>query len=195
MLAITGGKFKGRALVSPRGEKTRPTLAKIRQALFNSLQFETPGARVADLFAGTGALGIEALSRGAEWVCFVDGDRDAQWAIQSSIKNLQIPAQQFFLSKEKIEGTASSVEKILARFAPFDLIFIDPPYEIDTGLLLLSHLDRFLSESGIVVLEWDPKKGPFSSVPDLVGKLEKIREKTYGDTWLTHYKKLNTESV
>ncbi len=125
MLRITSGIYRGRMLKTPPGDQTRPTQARLRQALLNSIQADLPGARVLDLFAGSGALGFESLSRGAERVIFVESARGAASVISQNAKVLQIEGQ--------VSIQTQSVEVFLERSdrfgAPFDVIFADPPYE------------------------------------------------------------------
>lgn len=123
-LRIIAGKLKGRKLRSVRGTKTRPTADRIREAIFNILAFQIQESTVLDLFAGTGALGIEAMSRGAESVVFVDVDNDSVSVLQENIKSLSL------------ESTAKIFRWDLTRNlnclgslrSAFNLIFMDPPY-------------------------------------------------------------------
>lgn len=123
-MRIVGGKFKGRRLFVPRGLDVRPTADRVREAVFSILAAEVEGARVLDIFAGTGALGLEALSRGAARAVFVDRRSQALKTIKRSVEALGL------------EGSARIVRTDLSRgpgglrqeTGPFDLIFMDPPY-------------------------------------------------------------------
>ncbi|MBU6374944.1 MAG: 16S rRNA (guanine(966)-N(2))-methyltransferase RsmD [Bdellovibrionales bacterium] len=197
MLRITGGQFGGRKLHSPADSgphagKTRPTQAKLRQALFNTLQFEVAGARVLDLFAGAGTLGFEALSRGAASVLFVEASRPVCKLIERNATDLGIRDSVEVLT-EKVEKSGSQLE----RAGPFDLVLADPPYLMGVELDLLSgkwfDWRKLLSPGGKLYVEWGRTKSQFRDLPDEValpekgGALIKIREKNYGDSILTTY--------
>jgi 16S rRNA (guanine966-N2)-methyltransferase len=149
-MRIIAGEWRGRPLAAPEGRATRPTSDRAREGLFSMLQsrlgsFE--GLRVGDLFAGTGALGLEALSRGAAHCLFVDNDRDAIAAIR---RNLGA-----FDAEQRAEIRTQAVEYAVPPPAPCDLLFLDPPY--DSGLAEMA-LDRvcnagWVSPGGFVSLE------------------------------------------
>jgi 16S rRNA (guanine966-N2)-methyltransferase len=184
MLKITGGDFRGRILQVPHHQKTRPTLGKLRQALLNSLQRELPGARVLDLFAGSGALGFEALSRGAQEVVFVEMARSALKIIEKNSETLDV--------KGKVRLIGAPIPAALTQlepFLPFDLVFADPPYEAGWEIKLLMHLpwERLLVSGGYFCLEWGIQKSVVTDLPDRVPFLVKVREKNYGDSMLTTY--------
>lgn len=136
-MRVIGGADRGRRLRSPRGLRTRPTADRVREALFDILGPAVDGMRVLDLFAGTGAVGIEALSRGAARAVFVERDRDALRALRANLAALR-------LSRERarvIAGDALAVLPVLvASEAPFDLIFLDPPYAGDATPRVLAAL-------------------------------------------------------
>jgi 16S rRNA (guanine(966)-N(2))-methyltransferase RsmD len=185
MLRLTGGEFRGRSIQTPSGRSTRPSQAKLRQALFNSLQFEVPEARVLDLFAGSGALGFEALSRGASRAVFVESDRAACQLIQKNRDELRVG--------DRCVVIEASVDQCAARLRgepPFDLILADPPYEAGWELRLLREWDwaAILKPGGAFVLEWGVQKSQAAELPDAAGPLRKSREKNYGDSVLTTYR-------
>jgi 16S rRNA (guanine966-N2)-methyltransferase len=187
MLRLTGGIFRGRTIQSPSTNQTRPTQAKLRQALFNSLQSHIPEARVLDLFAGSGALGFEALSRGATEIVFVESARNAIKLIEQNAETLEVEDQIHIL-----RDSAHSITTKLAQFAPFDVILADPPYEEGWELKLLTTWpwSDLLTPDGHFCLEWGLKKSVVTALPDRVPFLEKVREKNYGDSVLTTYKRL-----
>ena len=124
-MRIISGQFRGRALIAPAGDATRPTADRVREALFSMLasrvgSFE--GLRVFDGFAGTGALGLEALSRGCAAATFVEKDADAVAALKRNIATMKAPAEM------RITVTASPVEALGHAIAPHDIILLDPPY-------------------------------------------------------------------
>lgn len=185
MLRITSGVFRGRMLKAPPGDRTRPTQARLRQALLNSLQVSLPQARVLDLFAGSGALGFEALSRGADWVTFVENSRAAVSVLSENARLLRVENQ------TKIQN--QSVEVYLAQSQGavelFDLVFADPPYEEGWEMKLLEQVqwENWLAPGGSLCLEWGVQKSQVKTLPDRVGVLVKAREREYGDSVLTTY--------
>lgn len=166
-MRVISGEFGGRKLLAPDGLTTRPTTDKVRQAVFNSLgsMGVIEGAAVADLFAGSGALGIEALSRGAATAVFVERDRSALSALRTNIESLGL-------------GTRSTVHATdVMAWVPamrgIDIAFIDPPYGFDAWPALLAVLDATL-----VVAESDH---PVDEVPGW----QQLRTKRYGRTHVT----------
>jgi 16S rRNA (guanine966-N2)-methyltransferase len=127
ILRIIGGRHRGRRLRFPAGVEIRPTPDRVRETLFNWLQMRMEGARVLDLFAGSGALGLEALSRGAAQVTFVEQDRRAAQAIEALIK--EWGEQSAIVTSADAAGWLAKTKPA----TPFDIVFLDPPY--DTGLL------------------------------------------------------------
>ena len=150
-MRIIAGQFRGRPLVSPAGQATRPTADRVREALFSMLasrigSFE--GLRVADLYAGSGALGLEALSRGAAHATFVENGPRAQDAIKANAAKLGVSNRTQILS-----GSATA----LPRSEPFDLIFADPPYAKGSGSAVVSAVSRagWLAPGGWMSVETD----------------------------------------
>ncbi len=136
-MRIIAGAWRGRKLTAPKGEATRPTADRMRETLFNMLTsrlgaFE--GFAVADLFAGSGALGLEALSRGAAYCRFVEQDRAALEAIRANIAALD--------ARARTEVETGSVMTLRAAAAPYDLILADPPYQSGAGVVALDRLLR-----------------------------------------------------
>lgn len=189
MIRITGGEFKGHPLATPPDLKTRPTAAKLRQALMNSIQFEVEGARVLDLFAGSGALGFETLSRGAELAVFIELSKVAVQAIEKSIKTLRVESR-----AKLISGSVEKAWEQAAAIGVYDIVFADPPYSEGWEMKLLGELpwERLLAPGGLFCLEWGKKKSQVETLPEKISGLEKIREKTYGDSILTHYRRNET---
>ena len=147
ILRIIGGKHRGRRLRFPAGVTIRPTPDRVRETLFNWLQPRIAGARVLDLFAGSGALGLEALSRGAAHVRFVEKDRRAASAIDTLISEWQETGAQVTCA-DALGWLAQS-----AGSAPFDIVFLDPPYDaVDLDTLVAAGA-RQLSDAGVLVLE------------------------------------------
>ena len=153
-MRVVGGQFRGRALATPKSTETRPTSDRVREAVFNILAhgrggFEMEGARVLDLFAGTGALGVEALSRGAGCCMFVEVDATARGSIRENVETLGLTgATKIFRRDASDLGTAG-------KYAGFSLLFADPPY--DTGLaakaLTSAAAGGWLTTGAIAVVE------------------------------------------
>jgi 16S rRNA (guanine966-N2)-methyltransferase len=192
LIRLTGGEFRGRIIKTPRGETTRPTQARLRQALFNSIQTLISEARVLDLFSGSGALGFESLSRGAQSVVFVEDSRPALKMIQANARDLGV--------QDRISLISLPVEKSfseLLKLGPFDIILADPPYAggWETKLLQTLPWHELLAENGHFCLEWGVQKSEASELPDAVSsentpaRLVKVREKNYGDSALTTFKR------
>jgi 16S rRNA (guanine966-N2)-methyltransferase len=164
---VVAGEFRGRRLAAPRGVRTRPTADRVREALFSMLG-DVSGARVLDLYAGSGALGIEALSRGAESAVFVERDPRSVATIERNLESLG-------LEQEVVRQDAV---RFLARTeGMFDLVFCDPPYDSASRLAgpLTEHLPDVTSEDARIVTESD-KRNPLELPFPLV------TERTYGDT-------------
>lgn len=171
-MRVIAGEFGGRKLVAPEGNTTRPTTDKVRQAVFNSLTSMgvLEGAVVADLYAGSGALGIEALSRGAERCIFVERDRNALHALRDNIATLQID--------KRATVYASDVLAWVPAMRGVDIVFVDPPYQFDQWHALLGKVD-----AGMVVAESDQ---PVEAHPGW----EVLRSRRYGRTWVTLLERL-----
>ena len=153
-MRIVGGTFKGRRIASPTSDKTRPTSDRLRESLFNRLAhsiegFDLEGARVLDLFAGTGALGLEALSRGASFALFVEEASPARGVIRRNIEDLELTGTTKLFKRD-----ATKLGK-LQRLAPFNLIFLDPPYGKSLGEKALesSANGGWLQDNALIILE------------------------------------------
>jgi 16S rRNA (guanine966-N2)-methyltransferase len=148
---IIGGKFKKRILVAPKSEQVRPTTSQLREALFNICQNEIQDARFLDLFAGSGAMGLEALSRGAARAAFVEKNRLALAAIRKNISQLGVENECEVLGFDAFKA----LETLAATGRSFELIYADPPYGESLGARLLCFLDThsLLSHNGSLFLE------------------------------------------
>jgi 16S rRNA (guanine(966)-N(2))-methyltransferase RsmD len=189
-MRVIAGTLKGRRLRAPTWSGLRPTSDKLRGTLFNILGPRISGARVLDLFAGTGALGIEALSRGARAVTFIEEDPRAQALIAANLAHCGIRTG--YTVPAEPEGRARVIDSSVARglrqvravpaFAPFDVVLLDPPYDLSAGEALAG-LDTVLAPDGILVLEHARRQ----QVPDTVGRLVRVRQVHSGDSMLTFY--------
>jgi len=155
-MRIVAGKFKGRPLNAPKGANTRPTSDKARQALFNVMEHAAwapalDGARVVDLFAGSGALGFEAMSRGGAFCLFVDNDAGARGAIRENIETLQL----FGNTRLHRRSATDLGEKPAKLGAPFNLVFLDPPYGKALAPPALTELidGKWVTDEAMAVLE------------------------------------------
>ena len=183
MIRVSAGEFKGVTLETPG--QIRATSTKVRLALFNILADVIPGARVLDGFAGSGALGIEGLSRGAAFVAFVESDTDGIMAIRQNLERLGGAVSRdawrlLHMDMERAEPALSRME------APFDVILLDPPYRTDDGRKALNDLVQYaiLARAGLVVIEHDQR----TVLPTAIGPLQQWTRHRYGDTVLSFYR-------
>ncbi len=179
-MRIISGAFKGRVIKAPTWEGLRPTSDRLRETLFNVLAPRVSGARVLDVYAGTGAVGIEALSRGAAQVTFVESDRRAQALIAGNLARCGITEGYAI-----IRASAAAAFDTLRRspsFVPFDIILLDPPYD-RAAAEALTGVETLLADGGLVVLEHARR----SPAPPLVGRLALTRDLVSGDSALAFY--------
>lgn len=169
-MRVVAGSARGRRLRAPAGDATRPTTDRVREALFNALGSlgAVDGAVAVDLYAGSGALGIEALSRGAAAAVFVESDRRAGDVIEENLDQLGF-ADRATLVRRPVEEAIASLPR------PVDLVLADPPYAFDGWAGLLVALEDVVDPDGLVVLESDRRV-------ELPPRWEKVREKSYGGT-------------
>lgn len=174
-MRVIAGSAKGRELAAPKGMHTRPTLAKVKEAIFGMVQFDIPGAAVLDLFAGSGALGIEALSRGAAQAVFCDADRQAFAVVNANIKKLGFEDRSRVFCCDSI----SLLDTLAASGMKFDIVLLDPPYETELASKALSKLASLglLNEGALVVCEHGPSNPP---VAENAGYSPR-KPKKYGD--------------
>ncbi len=187
-MRIIAGKYKGHRLQGPRDDATRPTADRVREALFSILG-DIEGARVLDLFAGTGALGLEALSRGAGHVTFVEMERGALDVLQANLDKVIRPELHDNLNPVRV--LRGDVHDHLARFATtserFDIVFVDPPYgEAQRHAPgLAAGVPGVLAAGGIVVAECD-RRSPLLLEDEAFARaqepLPEVDERRYGDT-------------
>lgn len=179
-MRIIGGKYRSRVLAEFPGEDVRPTSDRAKEALFNILALKLYGARVLDLFAGSGSLGLEALSRGAKEVVFNDFSKESLAIVKKNLNTLKIP-----VNGEEAKVTQADYLTCLDTVrGQFDLILIDPPYRMDYGEKALKKLAerKLLTENGVAVYERDK---PFEG--EIAG-LEKYDERKYGKAYMTFFR-------
>ena len=184
-MRIIAGKFRGRRLKSPPTAQTRPTSDRLRETLFNILAPRIDGARFLDLCAGTGAVGIEALSRGAAHVTFVDQSRKMCGLIDANVDSLNVDTD----DREVVVATAFDyLRRLIKNNGPaFDIVFFDPPYESDYDEILEligGRTPRLVSADGIVVVEHHKK----NALPSEFDTLKRYRELKQGDSALSFYR-------
>ena len=178
-MRVITGTARGRKLLEPDGMAVRPTTDMVKEAMFNIVQFDIEGRRVLDLFAGTGQLGIEALSRGAAECVFVDESPKSVKLVRTNLERCAL------------RGRVEQADSIgfLRRGGKFDLIFLDPPYDSDLlekALEVIQNVD-ILNDGGIIVCESRREK----SMPQLSAPYRKTLSRRYGKVCLTVYKKDN----
>lgn len=176
-MRVITGSARGRKLKTLEGFDVRPTTDRVKEAVFSIVQFQVPGAVVLDLFAGSGQMGIEALSRGAKLAVFVDSDRRAQAVIK---ENLELTG---FTASSRIAGMEAQTFLLSAR-GPFDIAFLDPPYR--KGLLdeVLPVLAGKMAENGIILCE----HGADEILPDTAGNFVRAKDYRYGKIVVTAYR-------
>lgn len=182
-MRIVAGSAKGRALKGPRSAAIRPTADRVRESVFNILGQWLDGQRVLDLFAGTGALGLEALSRGASEAVLVDSGREAVSLCRENAEALGFTAQ--------VRVVPSPVERALEQLQRqgerFDLIFADPPYAAKAAARTLELAQPLLSPGGACVVEHDKRE----DLPGEVGRLSRVDERAFGDTRVSFFRFLD----
>ncbi|MFI7487700.1 16S rRNA (guanine(966)-N(2))-methyltransferase RsmD [Micromonospora echinaurantiaca] len=181
MTRIVAGTLGGRRIAAPPGAGTRPTSDRVREALFSAVQAEVDltGARFADLYAGSGAVGLEALSRGAGHVLLVESDPRAARVIRENVAALRAaPAARL------VTGKVSTVLAAGPDGGPYDVVFADPPYAVpdaDVTAMLAALVDGgWLAQDALVVVERSSRTGPVEWVPGVTGE----RSRRYGETTL-----------
>lgn len=177
MPRITGGELGNRKLKSPKSNNVRPTPGRVKESLFSILMPRIDGAKFLDLFAGTGAIGFEAASRGAASVVSVEGHRETASAISEAVTQLGVT--------KKVTVIAAPVERALYRIeGPFDIVYADPPYADETPMqvfrLLLER--KLLAPDALVIYEHSAKR----ILPDIPG-YRPVREEVYGDVALAFF--------
>ena len=182
-MRISAGIYRGQRLQSPKGLRTRPTSDLLRQAIFNVVGPGIEGARVLDLFAGTGAVGLEALSRGAAETTFVERDRQALASLRANLDRLGLTGRARIIPDDAL-AAAAAFDRSGGRF---DCVFLDPPYGNDLAHRCLETLapGRILSENAVLVVQAFHK----TTLPERMGALRRTWQRRYGETRLSLYRK------
>lgn len=177
-MRIITGKARGRRLITLEGNDVRPTTDRVKEGIFSAIQFDIEGRKVLDLFAGSGQLGLEALSRGAAKAAFVDSSSKSLRVINQNIETCG-----FSDCSRVYAGDALS---FLSRNSDvYDIVFLDPPYDTNLIERVLDILPGHLSKFAVIICETDIKK----ELPENVGELEIYKRYRYGKTAVTMYKR------
>jgi 16S rRNA (guanine(966)-N(2))-methyltransferase RsmD len=177
-MRIISGKYRGMTLAEFKGNDIRPTADRVKESLFNILSYRVVGAKVLDLFCGSGNLGVECLSRGAEFVHFNDQSKESITVLKNNLAKLK--------GQEKYDITTSDYLTCLANLrGTFDLIFIDPPYRQEYGIPALDRIvmRSLLAEEGLAIYERD------RAFTGTIDGLILCDERKYGKTYLSFFKK------
>ncbi len=176
-MRVITGTARGRRLLTLEGDDVRPTTDRIKEAMFSSIQFEIEGTKVLDLFAGSGQLGIEALSRGAENAVFVDRNRQAIEVIKKNLQSTALAKNSVVLNTDAETFVSTTKEK-------FSFVFMDPPYS--QGLLqrILPLAENVVSEGGAIICEHPLDE----ELPEELGKMKIYRSYRYGKIAVTVYR-------
>ena len=178
-MRVIAGTARGKNLQALPGEDvTRPTINRVKEAMFSSVQFLVPGARVLDLFAGSGQLGIEALSRGAKSCIFVDRSSDALAIVKANCKTAGVDRQSDIRQAEALPFLANIR-------GPFDLVLLDPPFHYDTLHEVLPALADKVAPGGVVLAESERE----AALPERAGALVLAKQYYYGKIMVSRYEK------
>lgn len=177
-MRVITGSARGKRLAAPEGKDvTRPTGEKVKEGVFSSIQFIIESADVLDLYAGSGQLGIEALSRGAKSAVFVDSNKEAQKCIKENLEGCGFEGIGKIKSTDALLYLAGAAER-------FDIAFLDPPYAEEQLPVILPAVEKVMREGGTVLCE----TAKTTDLPDTVGRLKKAKEYRYGHTKVHMYK-------
>lgn len=180
-MRVIGGIARGHTLIAPKGREVRPTLDRVREALFNILGERVVDCAFLDLFSGTGAVGIEALSRGAASAVFVDSHQDCRSIIERNLAKTKLQ------EAAKVRGTKlpGGLKGLGSEGKRYDIIFADPPYKFEGHVDLLQSISslNLLSENGLVIIEHDK----LTEISPDEGDLTRLRVRKYGGTALSFF--------
>ncbi len=181
-MRVITGIAKGRKLKAPEGEDVRPTADGIKEAMFSSIQFETEGSTVLDLFAGTGQLGIEALSRGAKKAVFVDSSRESVSYVRQNLAHVGLADKAEVVNMPNTAFLRTCTQK-------FDIALLDPPYQRRLVQKSLPAVAELMSERGVIICEHEAGL----ALPDKVGDFVITKSKRHGKIGVTIYRRAQAE--
>jgi len=177
-MRVITGTARGRKLVTPQGLDVRPTSDMAKEAIFSSIQYEIENSEMLDLFAGSGQMGVEALSRGAKTVTFIDSDPKAIAAVKTNLKNCG------FMEKSRV-ALMDSIAYIKNCSAKFDIAFLDPPYGKNLIDEALPFVAQTIKPYGVIICETEKREEP----PAQAGDFEIKKEYRYGKVKVTVYRR------
>ncbi|NLW14853.1 MAG: 16S rRNA (guanine(966)-N(2))-methyltransferase RsmD [Erysipelothrix sp.] len=176
-MKIIAGHYKSRKLNTLKGDNTRPTSNRLKEALFNQLGPFFEKGSFLDIFAGSGAMSFEALSRGMDKACLIEKDREALKVIEKNVSSLDVKSKTQIIKGDALIKVSELKDK-------YDIIFMDPPYDYQYTFEILNKLHTLLAENGIIIVETDKN----TKLEDTPENLIKIREKSYGFSKIHTYK-------
>jgi 16S rRNA (guanine966-N2)-methyltransferase len=186
-MRVIAGKFRSRPLKSLKGLALRPTSDRLRETLFNVLADRVPDSRFVDVFAGTGAVGIEALSRGAREATFIENHVPAVALIRKNLRSLEIQSGANVLALDALRGLQRMAANPSAASSPVDIVFLDPPYDAAqeySRVLTFLGTAPFLTEGSLVIAEHRSS----IELPESYGGLVRVRVLRQGDATLSFYR-------
>ena len=183
-MRVITGTARGHKLLTPEGLDTRPTTDKVKEAVCSALQFDFPGAKVLDLFAGSGQMGIEALSRGASGAVFIDADPRALACIKQNVKACGFAERSAVLRSDAVSYLQRTTER-------FDIAFLDPPYRHDILPQILPLLAEKMQKNGIIVCEHEPE----CKLSERILYFDLQKPKTYGKIIISIYRNLSEDEA
>ncbi|HAM68383.1 MAG TPA: 16S rRNA (guanine(966)-N(2))-methyltransferase RsmD [Ruminococcus sp.] len=183
-MRVITGTARGHKLLTPEGLDTRPTTDKVKEAVCSALQFDFPGAKVLDLFAGSGQMGIEALSRGASGAVFIDADPRALACIKQNVKACGFAERSSVLRSDAVSYLQRTTER-------FDIAFLDPPYRHDILPQILPLLAEKMQKNGIIVCEHEPE----CKLSERILYFDLQKQKKYGKIIISIYRNLSEDEA
>ena len=182
-MRIIGGEYRSRKIKQPPLDMARPTKDRVREAVFSMIADVVPGASVLDIFAGSGAYGLEALSRGASECTFIEKYSNCSNVLKENITSLDLEG----VSNVIVQDAEAAIKSLGENGIKFDLIFTDPPYKYNTNkkLLIMIYQYDILNPTGTLVVEHSAKE----EVPQEEGDVSVYKQKTYGDTSISVFRK------
>ena len=182
MMRVITGSARGARLRTLEGEHTRPTTERVKEAIFSMIQFDVEGRAVLDLFAGSGQMGIEALSRGAHHAVFVENDAAAAAVVKQNLQIARVGDKATLLQRDALDFCRRPNGK-------FDIVFIDPPYASALASATLPAAAAMLNNGGTIICETAPE----TELPESVGELSLVRDKRYGRVRVRLYRQVREE--
>ena len=178
MMRVITGSARGVRLATLEGDNTRPTAERTKEAIFSMIQFDIEGRAVLDLFAGSGQMGIEALSRGARSCVFVESAADAAAIVKKNLLATKLTDRATLLQRDALDFCRHPMGK-------FDIVFLDPPYAAGLLETVLPAVTAIVNRGGTIICETSPE----TELPETVGEFEVVRDKRYGRSRICVYRR------